>query len=77
MVEEHVRGKQPVKLSVPLTVKSGVAGNDNNVYTIKLAFQGPKGQTFGQSITMQARVTPKTIVEAVDQSTNQKGHWKI
>ena len=38
MIEEQVRGKQPLKISVPLTVKADFAGSDDTVYTIKMAF---------------------------------------
>ena len=43
-IDEKVKGKQPLNLSVPLTVNPQVFVNDPDaVHTIHLAFQGPKG----------------------------------
>ena len=38
LIEDQVRGKQPLKISVPLTIKADYAGSDNSVHMIKLAF---------------------------------------
>jgi len=49
-VESEVKGKQSVKISVPLSVVPHIQASDDVVYKINLTFRGPKGQPFGQII---------------------------
>jgi len=65
-VDQEVKGKQTLKISVPLTILPHIQANDT-VYTIKLTFRGPKGQAFGEIIPIQLKVTlPRTQVDELE-----------
>jgi len=56
-----------LKLSVPLTVLPHIQADENTVHNIKLTFRGPKGQAFGEIITIQLKVTlPRAQVDELE-----------
>lgn len=66
-IDQEVKGKQSVKISVPLTVLSHIQADENTVHTLNLTFRGPKGQAFGEIIPIQLKVTlPKPQVDELE-----------
>jgi len=55
-VEQEVKGKQNLKMSIPLTVMPHITADENKVYVLNLTFRGPKGQAFGEMIPIQLKV---------------------
>ena len=66
-VEQEVKGKCTMKMSVALTVLPHIQVEDDKIYTINLTFRGPKGQAFGEMIPIQLKVTlPKGQVDELE-----------
>ena len=49
-IDQEVKGKQSVKISVPLTILSHIQADENTVHTLNLTFRGPGGAAFGEII---------------------------
>jgi hypothetical protein len=66
-IEQDVKGKQVMKISVPLTILPHIQADENTIYTINLTFRGPQGSTFGDIIPIQLKVTlPKAQVDELE-----------
>jgi len=66
-VDQEVKGKTNMKISVPLTILPHIQADDNKIYTINLTFRGPRGQAFGEIIPIQIKVTlPKTQIDELE-----------
>jgi len=66
-VEQEVKGKTNMKISIPLTILPHIQADDEKIYTINLTFRGPKGQAFGENIPIQLKVTlPKAQVDELE-----------
>ena len=66
-IEQEVKGKQSIKISIPLTVLPHIQASYDNIYKLNLCFRGPKGQPFGQMITIELRVVlPKPQVDELE-----------
>ena len=66
-IEQEVKGKQTLTISVPLTVLPHIQASDDIVYKLNLTFRGPKGQPFGQIIPVELKVIlPKPQVDELE-----------
>ena len=66
-IEQEVKGKQSVKISVPLSILPHIKADENTVYTLNLTFRGPGGAAFGDIIPLQLRVTlPRPQVDELE-----------
>ena len=66
-IDQEVKGKQSVKISVPLTILSHIQADENTVHTLNLTFRGPGGAAFGEIIPIQLKVTlPKPQVDELE-----------
>jgi hypothetical protein len=66
-VDEDVKGKTSIKITVPISVLSNQIADETKVWPINLTIRGPKGHAFGDMIPVQLKICfPKTAQDELD-----------
>lgn len=66
-VEQEVKGKTGITISVPITMGAHVIADPEKVHVLNITFRGPRGMSFGELIPIKVKcVLPVRVATDIE-----------